>query len=330
VLRRMYLLRILVTGGAGFIGSHIVDACVESGHDVLVIDNLSSGREANVHPKARLERADIRNVRRVEELVLAFRPNFVNHHAAQIDVRRSVEDPLFDTEINVLGTVNLMQTAWKARVKGIVFASSGGAMYGECPQPAAETCSKAPLSPYGAAKIAAEMYLFALSKLSGVRYASLRYANVYGPRQSPGGEAGVVSIFSNRMLDGEVPTIFGDGEQIRDYVYADDIAQANMLMMEKALQELPEPTSVDEAAFNIATGNSVSVNTLYRHLARLCSCISSPVYADDRPGEIIESRMDSRKANDILGFRPAFSLEDGLAKTIEWFRKQRGEAANSD
>lgn len=316
-------MRILVTGGAGFIGSHIVDACVEAGHEVLVIDDLSSGREENVHPKARFERINIRDISRVGKLFQSFRPDFVNHHAAQVDVRRSVEDPLFDTEVNVLGTINLMRSAGIEGVRGFVFASSGGAMYGECPHPATEAAPKTPLSPYGVAKITAEMYLCVLSRLSGVRSVSLRYANVYGPRQSPEGEAGVVSIFTNRMLDDEVPTIFGDGEQIRDYVYVEDIARMNLAMMERFSLELPEPASVDEAAFNIATGKPVSVNSLYKHLARLCSCTSAPDYADGRPGEIIESRMDARKAADILGFQPPFSLDEGLEKTVEWIRANR-------
>lgn len=316
-------MRVLVTGGAGLIGSHIVDACVASGHEVLVLDDLSSGREGNIHPKARFERVDIRNAQRVDELIRAFRPEFVNHHAAQVDVRRSVEDPIFDVEVNVLGTVNLMRSAGQAGAKGFVFASSGGAMYGECHQPATEAAPKTPLSPYGVAKITAEMYLFVLSRLLGTRSVSLRYANVYGPRQSSGGEAGVVSIFANRMLDGEAPTIFGDGEQIRDYVYVEDIARVNLTMMEEVLLRLPEPASVDEAAINIASGESVSVNSLYGSLVELCAFANSPRYANARPGEIIESRMDARKAGDVLGFRPTFSREESLSKTVEWFRQQR-------
>ena len=316
-------MRILVTGGAGFIGSHIVDTCVASGHEVLVVDDLSSGREENIHLKARLERVDIRNAQRVEELIRAFRPEFVNHHAAQVDVQRSVEDPICDVGINVLGTVGLMRSAGQAGAKGFVFASSGGAMYGECPKSATERTPKMPLSPYGVAKITAEMYLFVLSRLLGVKSVSLRYANVYGPRQSPDGEAGVVSIFANRMLDGEAPTIFGDGEQIRDYVYVEDIARVNLMMMEKTLLRLPELTSVDDGAINIASGESVSVNSLYASLAGLCGFADRPCYADTRTGEIIESRMDARKADDVLGFRPAVPREEGLSRTVEWLRKQR-------
>ena len=318
-------MRVLVTGGAGFIGSHIVDACVVSGHEVLVADDLSSGREGNIHPKARFERVDIRNAHRVEELIREFRPEFVNHHAAQVDVRRSADDPIYDAEANVLGTINLIRSAGQAGAKGFVFASSGGAMYGECLQPATETASKTPLSPYGVAKITAEMYLFVLSRLPGVRSVSLRYANVYGPRQSPGGEAGVVSIFANRMLDGKEPTIFGDGEQIRDYVYVEDIARVNLTMMEEVLLRLPEPASVNEAAINIASGESVSVNSLYASLAKLCAFANAPRYANARPEEVIESRMDTRKAGDVLGFKPAFSLEEGLLETVEWFRKQKDD-----
>lgn len=316
-------MRILVTGGAGFIGSHIVDVCVASGHEVLVLDDLSSGREGNIHPKARFERIDIRDEQRIEELIRAFRPEFVNHHAAQVDVRRSVNDPICDAEVNILGTVRLMRFAGQAGARGFVFASSGGAMYGECLQPATEVAPKTPLSPYGVAKITAEMYLFVLGRLAGVRSVSLRYANVYGPRQSPGGEAGVVSIFANRMFEGEVPTIFGDGEQIRDYVYVEDIARVNLMMMEEVMGELPDPASVDEAAFNIASGESVSVNSLYVSLAKLCSFANIPRHAPARPGEIIESRMDARKASDVLGFRPTFSCEEGLSKTVEWLREHR-------
>ena len=212
-------LRILVTGGAGFIGSHVVDGYLADGHEVLVLDDLSTGREENLDPGARLEICDIRDISQVRDILKAFHPDIINHHAAQIDVRRSVEEPILDLDVNVRGTIALISEATRLGVRGFVFASSGGAIAGECDAPASEATEKRPLSPYGAAKAAVEQYLFAYHRSFGLPYVALRYGNVYGPRQSPDGEAGVVSIFARTLLEGRRVTIFGTGGQTRDLIY---------------------------------------------------------------------------------------------------------------
>ena len=311
-------MRIVVTGGAGFIGSHVVDACVDAGHEVLVIDNLSTGNAQNVNPAARLEQIDIRDALGVAKVFASFRPQVVNHHAAQIDIRRSVADPIFDAEVNVIGSVNLMQQAVRNHVEAFIFASSGGAIYGETPHPAVESAAKAPISPYGAAKAAVENYLFAYQRTFGLSSVILRYANVYGPRQDPGGEAGVVSIFSSALISGRGVTIFGSGEQVRDYVFVRDVARANLLALDRLFDEAWAPRSPDEMAFNIGSGFATSVNALYEEMVRIISAKIDAVHAESRPGELMESRLDITRARDILGFSPQVNLPEGLRQTVVW------------
>ncbi len=314
-------MRIVVTGGAGFIGSHIVDAYIAAGHEVLVIDDLSSGHRENLNPKARFAKLDIRDPKPVGKVFSDFRPEIVNHHAAQIDIRRSVADPVFDASVNILGSINLMQEAVKHEVKGFIFASSGGAIYGETPRPAQETAAKAPISPYGAAKAAVENYLFTYKRTFGLNTVALRYGNVYGPRQDPGGEAGVVSIFTGAILSGKTPTIFGSGDQVRDYVYVGDVAHANLLAISYLGSSSPVPQTPDELAFNIGSGVSTSVNDLYMKLSAIIGDDRPAVHGDPRPGELMESRLDISRARAVLGFIPQVEFKQGLRKVVEWLKE---------
>ena len=314
-------MRIVVTGGAGFIGSHVVDAYIDAGHEVLVIDDLSTGNASNVNRAARLERIDIRDVQGMAKVFASFRPQIVNHHAAQIDIRRSVAEPIFDAQVNVIGSVNLMQQAVRHHAEGFIFASSGGAIYGETPRPAVETAVKAPISPYGAAKAAVENYLFAYSKTFGLKPVILRYANVYGPRQDPAGEAGVVSIFASALIAGRTVTIFGSGDQVRDYVFVKDVAQANLVALDHLKSGAIDVHSPDEMAYNIASGRAISVNELYEEMARIIPAKVEAIHADARPGELMESRLDIAHARDVLGFSPQVNLPDGLLETISWQKR---------
>ena len=314
-------MRIVVTGGAGFIGSHVVDAYIDAGHEVLVIDDLSTGNASNVNRAARFERIDIRDVQGMAKVFSSFRPQIVNHHAAQIDIRRSVAEPIFDAQVNVIGSVNLMQQAVRNHAEGFIFASSGGAIYGETPHPAVETAVKAPISPYGAAKAAVENYLFAYSKTFGLNPVILRYANVYGPRQDPAGEAGVVSIFASALIAGRSVTIFGSGDQVRDYVFVKDVAQANLLALDHLQSGAIDVHSPDEMAYNIASGRAISVNELYEEMARIIPAKVEAIHADARPGELMESRLDIAHARDVLGFSPQVNLPDGLLETISWQKR---------
>jgi len=311
-------MRIIVTGGAGFIGSHVVDAYVDAGHEVLVIDNLSTGNVKNVNPAVRLEEIDIRDAQGLERVFASFHPHVVNHHAAQIDIRRSVSDPGLDAQVNVLGSINLLQKAVRNNVEGFIFASSGGAIYGETPHPAAETVVKAPISPYGAAKAAVENYLFAYRKTFGLKSATLRYANVYGPRQDPAGEAGVVSIFARALIARRGLTIFGSGKQVRDYVFVKDVARANLLVLDYVQSDFGDANSPDEVAFNIGSGRATSVNELYEEMTKIFPTKIEAVHVDARPGELMESRLDITRAKHILGFSPETSLPDGLLQSIAW------------
>ncbi len=313
-------MRILVTGGAGFIGSHVSEAYVRDGHEVLVLDDLSTGREENVPNGACLEVVDLREHGRVRALLESFRPHLINHHAAQIDIRRSVADPLTDLGINVVATVHLLQSAVEIGVDGILFASSGGAIYGETPHPVVEEAPKAPISPYGAAKAAVEGYLFSYTTTFGLKSFSLRYGNVYGPRQDPTGEAGVVAIFSRAMLAGGRPTIFGDGKQVRDYIFVLDAAHANLLATERLLCETVLPQTPDTIAYNIGTGNSTSVEELFSELKGVTGFEETAVYAESRVGELLESRLNVTKAGRELRFVAGVPFAEGLARTVEWIR----------
>jgi UDP-glucose 4-epimerase len=302
--------KVLVTGGAGFIGSHVVDAFVAAGHDVLVVDDLSTGKRENLNPKARFHQLDIVDPK-VVELIRDERPAVLDLHAAQMDVRRSVSDPLFDARVNILGTVNLLEAARKANVRRVLFVSSGGAAYGEQEQfPAPETHPTNPVSPYGVSKRAGELYAFFYQAEYHIPFVALRYANVYGPRQDPHGEAGVVAIFSEKMLRGEPVTVNGDGKQTRDYVYVGDVVRANLLALE----------STATGPFNVGTGVETDVNELARLLLDAGGSRSEVRHGPTKQGEQRRSVIDARRAAEVLGWRPEVSLADGLRRTVDWFR----------
>lgn len=307
--------RILVSGGAGFIGSHVVRAHLAAGDEVTVLDDLSSGRVENLPPGVPLVRADVRSPE-ARTLVATGQFTVLNHHAAQMDVRRSVEDPVFDAQVNVIGLLNLLQGAREGGVRRVVFASSGGTVYGDgAPTPTPETAAKLPASPYGTAKLTSEYYLATFSQLFGVEAVALRYSNVYGPRQNPHGEAGVVAIFGKRLLGGEPITIYGDGEQTRDLVYVEDVAAANLLASQRDLAAL---TALDVRAYNIGTGTETSVNRLSDLLISAAGRASEIRRAPARAGEILRSALDVRKADRELGWRPQVPLSEGLARTLHW------------
>jgi UDP-glucose 4-epimerase len=345
-------MRILVTGGAGFIGSHVADAYVQAGYDVWVLDNLSRGRREQVNPHAHFVCMDLCSPD-LKDLLAHERFDCINHHAAQIDVRSSVADPCRDARINILGTLNLLEGARAHGISRLIFASTGGAIYGEqqC-FPATEQQPTAPLSPYGVAKLAVEHYLEYYQQVHGIRYVILRYANVYGPRQDLEGEAGVVAIFCGRILRGQRLSIYGDGEQTRDYVYVEDVARANLLALHH-LAEVNESRESGESVkpgerigsvgsmecgvrtrpglsnsrsqevkkvLNIGTGIETSVNALVAMLLEAADTDSPVVYLPGRPGEQARSAIDPRKASHILGWSPLTPLAEGLLQTLAWFR----------
>jgi len=316
-------MKILVTGGAGFIGSHVVDEYIDEGHEVIVLDDLSTGKIENVNKRANFHKIDIRDKGKVEKLFQEERFELVNHHAAQIDVRGSVRDPEFDASVNILGTLNLLQSCIKYRVNRFIFISSGGVIYGE-PNieelPLSEEAPKRPISPYGVSKLAIEHYLYYYKVNYGLNYIVLRYGNVYGPRQDPRGEAGVIAIFSGKMLRGEQPTIFGDGEQRRDYIYIEDVLQANRLATDKlgALNANVNVRSIDDLAFNIGTGKGTSVNALFTALKEILHFKGSPNYGAPRAGEIRNNVLAIEKAQRLLGYQLKYTLREGLEETIEW------------
>lgn len=306
-------MKILVTGGAGFIGSNIADALVEAGHSVVIVDDLSSGREENVHPKAKLYRMDIRDAA-VENVFRDERIDVMCHHAAQMDVRRSVADPSFDASVNVLGFLNLMEAGRKHGLKKVLFASTGGAIYGEQDYfPADERHPTRPLSPYGITKLVTEKYLFFYKETYGIDHVILRYANVYGPRQSPHGEAGVVAIFTSKMFKGEQPVINGDGTQTRDYVFVGDVVKANLLA-------LGMPGS---DTFNIGTGIETDVNELFRVIRKHTGASCEERHAPAKAGEQKRSVVSSAKINAALGWSPTVRIDEGLKRTVEFFRSRR-------
>lgn len=302
-------MKVLVTGGAGFIGSHITDRLIDNGLEVVVLDDLSTGKREHIHPRARLHRADI-GEEAIHEFFARERFDCVDHHAAQMNVRRSVDDPVFDARVNILGSLNLLQAAAATGVKKFVFASTGGAIYGEqVTFPADESHQTCPMSPYGVAKLAVEKYLAFYESVYGILYTALRYANVYGPRQDPHGEAGVVAIFSQRLLRQEPAVINGDGEQTRDFIYVDDVVQANVRAVTTDLRGI----------YNVGSGIETSVNTLYAHLATYTGMTLAPQHAPAKAGEQRRSVLDSRKLQDITDWTPKVSLEEGLRHTVAYF-----------
>jgi UDP-glucose 4-epimerase len=307
--------RILVTGGAGFIGSNVADGFLSRGHQVGVFDNLSTGRREFVDPRAPLFVGDLASPDDVEACVAAFRPEVVSHHAAQIDVRHSVTDPVNDARTNVLGSLGLLQSCTRHGVRKFIYASTGGALYGEGRSlPATEDHPINPESPYGVSKHTVEHYLYLWKLLHGLDYTVLRYPNVFGPRQNPHGEAGVNAIFIGLMLHGERPRIFGTGEQVRDYVFVGDIVAANLLALERG----------GGTMLNIGTGIGTSVNDIVRTINEVLGTRIEPIHEAPRAGEIQRIYLDSTLARQTLGWEPTVSFLEGLRRTIEWHRASGG------
>ncbi len=305
-------MKILVTGGAGFIASHIVDAYVELGHQVVVLDDLSSGRESNVNPNAELIKLDIQD-ERVGELFAQHKFDLVNHHAAQMDVRRSVAEPKFDAKTNVIGTLNLLENCVRNDVKKFIFASTGGAVYGEqdC-FPATEEHPTWPLSPYGITKLTCEKYLFYYKTVYGLQHTIFRYANVYGPRQNPHGEAGVVAIFIEKFFAGDTPIINGDGSQTRDYVFVGDLVRANKAALDLNSSDI----------YNVGTGRETDVNTIFRILNEATGANIAENHGPGKLGEQLRSCLTYAKAEQQFGWQPEIDLETGLRRTVKSFEKQ--------
>ncbi len=313
-------MNVLVTGGAGFIGSHVADAFLARGDRVWVLDNLSTGRRENVAAGVELVVADIADPE-VADLFREARFDLVSHHAAQIDVRVSVADPALDAQVNVLGLLNLTEAAVRARTRRFLYVSSGGVVYGEPEhRPTPETAPKLPLSPYGVSKLAGEQYLHYYSSAHGLEYVALRYANVFGPRQDPHGEAGVVSIFSNRLLENVPLTIFGDGEQTRDYVFVGDVVSANLVAADMALPH--SPADLDAVAYNVGTGLETSVNRLASLLEGVAGKNPGRERRDARPGELRNSALDATRLRG-RGWTPGRTLESGLDVTYEYIAEHR-------
>jgi len=320
-------MRVLVTGGAGFIGSHIVDALRARGHQPFVVDNLVSGTRQNLPPDVSLYEVDICDVRRLAAVFDEVQPDWVCHQAAQMSVSRSMREPAFDAEVNVLGLLRVLENATRVGVRRIVCASSGGVLYGDVSEPATENQPARPVSPYGLSKWAGEQYLAFFARERQMQGVALRYSNVYGPRQNPHGEAGVVAIFSQRMLAGDVATINGDGRYIRDYVYGTDVALANVLALEAALPS-------DFVTLNIGTGIGTDVNELAQQIranVELCwsksgraGTVPACAHGDPRSGDLRCNLVSAARARQLLNWEPTVSLAEGLQLTVNWFAEHRG------
>lgn len=303
-------MKILVTGGAGFIGSHVAEAYVRAGHQVAVFDNFSSGREEYVPKGVQLFEGDITNLARVEAVLQEFQPEVLNHHAAHIQVGFSVQNPQFDAQNNILGLLNLLETARKqGTVKKVIMASTGGAMYGDQPVPFVETMEPQPLSPYGISKRSGELYLHFYFIQYGISSVVLRYSNVYGPRQNPHGESGVIAIFMEKLLKGEQPVINGTGENTRDYIYVEDVAQANVAALEYNQQGI----------FNIGTKVETSTLEVVRKVYSALKISGEAQHGPARPGEQQRSVLDASLAQQELGWSPQVSLDEGIARTVSSF-----------
>lgn len=304
-------MKILVTGGAGFIGSHVVDLYIEQGHQVVVVDNLSTGTPSNLNPAATFYQRDVRDPK-VAEVFERERPDIVNHHAAQMDVRRSVDDPIFDADVNILGSLRLLEHSRQFDVKRFIYISSGGAVYGE-PEylPCDEMHPINPICQYGASKHTVEHYLFMYRVNYGMDFTVLRYANVYGPRQNPRGEAGVVAILTGQMLEGKEVVINGDGNQTRDFVYVADCARANLLAL---------TTESDDGVFNLGSGRGTSVNEIFTELKSSTNYLLPPVHGPAKLGETRRIYLDANKAGRELGWRPTVGLKEGLERTVAYHR----------
>ena len=318
-------MRVLVTGGAGFIGSHIVDGLRAAGHKPAVVDDLSSGERGNVPDGVPLYEVDIRDADRLAAAFDEFRPEAVCHQAAQMSVSRSVREPVFDAAVNVTGFIHVLENAARVKAGRVTFASSGGVLYGEATEPAPEETPPGPISPYGITKLAGEHYLKFFCHEHGLQGVALRYSNVYGPRQNPHGEAGVVAIFCKKLLAGEPPTINGDGHYVRDYVYGPDVARANIAALTTDLSERFVPV-------NIGTGRAADVNDLVRLLRPLVAEareqmgrpgeVPPPLHGPARAGDLRSNMVDPAKAARVLGWTPTTTLENGLRETVAWFAER--------
>ena len=307
-------MKIVVTGGAGFIASQIVDAYIERGHEVHILDDFSTGQQSNLNSKATVHRIDIAESK-TAKLIDQIKPEVLSHHAAQMDVRHSVADPAFDARVNIIGFINLLEACKNAGAKKVIFASSGGAVYGEQEIfPAPESHVTQPASPYGVSKRTGELYLSYYNQAYGLPYIALRYANVYGPRQSTMGEAGVVAIFLSMLLSGKTPIINGDGRQTRDYVYVADVVAANVAALE----------STFVGQINIGTGAETDVVTIYEHLREAIGSQTKAQHGPAKTGEQRRSCLDAGRAAEILGWRPQMALRDGLQRTAAYYRDTVG------
>jgi len=302
-------MKILVTGGAGFIGSWVAEAYIEDGNEVLIIDNLSTGNLNNVPSAAEFIKGDIRDRSVLKAAFSEFNPDIINHHAAQIDVRKSVDDPTLDADINIKGTLNLLELSRKSGISKFIFASTGGAIYGEPDLiPADEDTVPMPISPYGISKFSIEKYLSYYNKIYGLNYTSLRYSNVYGPRQNPHGEAGVIAIFCNKIITGEPCIVYGDGEQTRDYVYVEDVKRANI-----------ECVLSPNDSYNIGTSIETSVNGLIEYLRKASGRDFEVIYEPARDGEVERISLNNNKAMKEINWTPHVMLEEGIKNTWIWF-----------
>jgi UDP-glucose 4-epimerase len=313
-------MKILVTGGAGFIASHVSEGYLKAGHTVAIVDDLSTGKRENIPSAAKFYQCDVTDLEAIEEVIAEERPEIINHHAAQMDVRRSVREPLFDARVNILGGLGLLEIAVKYKIRKFLYASTGGASYGEVETvPVDETHPTAPICHYGVSKITLERYLYLYKHLYGLNYTVMRYPNVYGPRQNPHGEAGVVAIFALQMLRGDRPTIYGDGSKTRDYTFIEDIVRANLALLEKG----------DGEILNLGWGKPVSDFQIFELVRKAAGYSNSPQYAPVRNGEVAHIALNAGRAKAVSGWVPKVSIEDGIMRTVEFIKNANACAANS-
>ena len=309
-------MKVLVTGGAGFIGSHIVDRLVELNHDVIVLDNLSTGLKKNINPEAEFYEVDICDIKKIRDIFLKEKPDIVSHHAAQMNVRVSVKKPINDAYSNIIGSINIIKNCIKNNIKKVIYASSGGAIYGEVNRdnlPIKETEQINPISPYGVSKYAIEKYLFSYNYNYNLNYTILRYGNVYGERQNPKGEAGVIALFLQKMLNNFRPIIFGDGLQTRDYIYVKDIVDVNIDSLEKGNNDI----------YNVGLSKEIPIKQLFDTLKKNLNFNQEPIYEKEQLGEIKFNCLDSSKIQDDFNWKPKFDFENGIKKTIDYYKNER-------
>lgn len=305
-------MKILVTGGAGFIASHVADHYIALGHEVVILDNLSTGQEANINPQARFIEADITDKDRIREIILEEKPEVINHHAAHIQVGYSVKNPQFDAENNILGLLNIMEAAKELPIKKVIMAATGGAMYGNKATPFTEEMKAEPLSPYGISKRAGELYLNYYHELYKIPFISLRYSNVYGPRQNAHGESGVIAIFAEMLDEGKTPIINGDGSHTRDYVFVEDVARANELAL----------SSDFVGELNIGTKTEISTLEVFQKVVKEMGLQVTEEHGPERPGEQVRSSLDYSKAQAILGWQPTVNFDEGVKRTVAWYKNK--------